>query len=144
MKNLFLLGAFAFVIGAANAQKPAADIAPQAVRSSFAKLYPTASNVKWEKEGESFEAEFKSGKTESSALFDASGHLEESEMEIDIKSLPPAALEFVKIHYPNQSVKEAAKITNAHGVITYEAEIKGSDLLFDASGKFLKEVKESK
>ncbi len=39
-------------------------------------------------------------------------------------------------------MKEAAKITDAHGVVTYEAEVKGMDLLFDSAGKFLKEVKD--
>jgi hypothetical protein len=38
-------------------------------------------------------------------------------------------------------VKEAAKITQADGAIMYEAEVNGKDLIFDASGKFVKQEK---
>jgi len=41
-----------------------------------------------------------------------------------------------------KKIKEAAKITDAKGVVTYEAEVTGKDLIFDASGKFLKEIKD--
>lgn len=56
--------------------------------------------------------------------------------------MPKGILDYVKTNYKGQSVKEVAKITDAKVTVTYEAEIKGMDLLFDANGKFIKEVKE--
>ena len=50
-------------------------------------------------------------------------------------------MDYVKTNYKGQSVKEAAKITDGKATITYEAEIKGMDLLFDNNGKFIKEIK---
>jgi hypothetical protein len=141
MKKILLLLAFASTIGVASAQKLAATDVPQAVKASFAKLYPSASDVKWEKENGKFEAEFKLGKIEQSVLLNANGQLEETEVEIDVKSLPATAQEYVKKHYPNEPIKEAAKITDAKGIVTYEAELKGKDIIFDAKGNFIKETK---
>lgn len=80
-------------------------------------------------------------KTEQSVLFDAQGNLLETEVEIKLTQLPKGVLEYVKANYKGQKVKEAAKISDAKGTLTYEAEIKGMDLLFDSNGKFIKEIK---
>jgi hypothetical protein len=61
--------------------------------------------------------------------------------EIELNQLPKGVLEYVKANYKGQKVKEAAKITDAKGTVTYEAEIKGMDILFDSNGKFIKEIK---
>ena len=44
--------------------------------------------------------------------------------------------------YEGITVKELTKITKSNGEINYEAAVKGKDLIFDAAGKFLKEVKD--
>lgn len=141
MKNLIILLALAATCLQANAQKITEKEVPAAVKTSFAKLYPSATGVKWEKEKGLFEAEFKSNNVEQSVLFEANGQMAESEVEIAVKDLPPASQEYVKKHYPGQPIKEAAKITAANGTVTYEAEIKGMDILFDAKGNFIKESK---
>ena len=81
-------------------------------------------------------------KVDNSVLFDAQGNLLETEVEIELNQLPKGVLEYVKANYKGQNVKEAAKITDAKGTVTYEAEIKGMDLLFDNSGKFIKQIKD--
>jgi hypothetical protein len=63
-------------------------------------------------------------------------------VEIKIDELPANAKAYVAKHYAGQKIKEAAKITDSKGVVTYEAEVKGKDLIFDNTGKFLKEVKD--
>jgi hypothetical protein len=55
--------------------------------------------------------------------------------------LPKGVLEYVKANNQGQNIKEVAKITDAKGTVTYESEIKGMDLLFDSTGKFIKEIK---
>jgi hypothetical protein len=76
-----------------------------------------------------------------SAIFDKAGALLETETEMPVEKLPAAALAYIKQHHADAKVKEAAKITDAKGVVTYEAEIKGKDLIFDATGNFVKEAK---
>ena len=80
-------------------------------------------------------------KSEQSVLFNAQGSIIEKEIEIKISQLPNGVLDYVKTNYKGQSVIEAAKITDAKGKVTYEAEIKGMDILFDSNGKFIKEIK---
>ena len=124
------------------AQKIQEKDVPATVKTSFNKTYPTAKEVKWDKEGANYEASFDANEIDNSVLFDASGNVVETEAEIELNQLPSGVLEYVKTNYSNQKVKEAAKITDAKGVITYEVELKGMDVLFDNSGKFIKEMKD--
>jgi hypothetical protein len=142
MKKLALLVVAVMITSLTFAQKMQEKEVPAPVKNAFQKQYPTASDVKWDKEGEKFEASFDLNKTDNSVLFDAQGNIFETEVEIELNQLPKGVLEYVKANYKGQKVKEAAKITDAQGKVTYEAEIKGMDLLFDANGKFIKEVKE--
>jgi hypothetical protein len=140
MKKLLSLAMLIIATGA-YAQKIAASKLPAAVTASFAKHYPGAT-AKWEKEEGKYEPGFKLNGKEASAVFDASGVMEESEIEINSSELPAPAAEYIKTHYKGATVKELAKITKTNGEVNYEAAVKGKDLIFDAAGKFLKEVKD--
>ena len=142
MKKLALLVVAVMITSLNFAQKMQEKDVPAPVKNAFQKQYPTSSDVKWDKEGEKFEASFDLNKIDNSVLFDAQGNILETEVEIELNQLPKGVLEYVKANYKGQKVKEAAKITDAQGKVTYEAEIKGMDLLFDTNGKFIKEVKE--
>jgi hypothetical protein len=122
---------------AAMAQKNNSTQVPAAVKIAFAKAYPSVKTVKWEKERGDFEAGFKQGSSEMSAVFKANGTQIESEMEINAATLPATIIVYVKQHYKGAVIKEAAKITKANGEVNYEAEVKGKDLLFDSAGKFI-------
>lgn len=111
---------------------------PENVLQSFKTNFPNTHHIKWDKENNNYEAEFKSNKTEQSAVFDCNGKLIETEVEIAVSKLPESALAYMQTNYKSEKVKEAAKITDSKGIITYEAEIKGKDLIFDNNGKFLK------
>lgn len=140
-KLVFLLAAVASV-SFANAQKVSEKEVPVVVKSAFQKSHPNAKELKWEKEKANYEVDFKERETDYSALIDASGKILETEVEIKINELPANAKAYVAQHYPGQKIKEAAKITDNKGGVTYEAEVKGKDLIFDNTGKFLKEVKD--
>ncbi len=140
-KLVFLLAAVASV-SFANAQKVSDKEVPAAVKSALQKSHPKAKDLKWEKEKGNYEAGFEVGETDYSVLIDASGKILETEVEIKIDELPANAKAYVAKHYAGQKIKEAAKITDSKGVVTYEAEVKGKDLIFDNTGKFLKEVKD--
>ena len=114
---------------------------PKVVKDAFQKEYPNT-KVDWDIEDDGFEAEFKMKGKDASANYDKTGQKLATEIEIKESELPSKALSYISTTYPNKKIKETAKITDNKNVITYEAEIsiggKNSDLLFDASGKFLK------
>lgn len=121
----------------AFAQKVKATKVPEIVSKSLLSKYPYAKNVKWDKEENNYEASFESNKIENSVLFNANGKIIETEVEITAAQLPKSILNYIGKNYKDQKVKEAAKIISDKGIVTYEAEIKGKDLLFDENGKLL-------
>lgn len=112
---------------------------PTIVQNAFTKQFPSVKTVKWDKEASDFEASFDLNGLDNSALFDSKGNLLETETEI--KVLPKEILANIKKKYPDQKITESAKITNSKGQVSYEAEIKGKDLIFDSKGVLLKELK---
>jgi hypothetical protein len=136
-KVIFVLLALVNVL-LANAQKVSDKVVPVAVKSSLQKKYPNAKVLKWEREN----GNYKAATTDYSVLIDASGKILETETEIKKDELPANAKAHVAKYYAGQKIKETAKITDNKGMVTYEVEVKGKDLIFDNSGKFLKEVKD--
>jgi hypothetical protein len=125
-----------------HAQKVQQKNIPQPVLSSLQKEFPQAKNIKWEKEKNNYEAGFQIKGEDHSVLFNTSGNVIETEVPINANALSIPIKQFILDKYPKQKIKEAARITDSKGVITYEAEINGRDIIFDADGKFLKEVKD--
>ena len=138
MKNLAITALVLLFSLTTFAQK---DI-PAEVKAAFAKQYPEIKKVKWENEDGKFEAGFKQNKIECSVLMNAKGKVLETENEIQVSDLSKSIIDYVAKNYPNQKIKGAAKITDAEGVVTYEAEVKGLDLLFSDKGNFIKASKD--
>jgi Putative beta-lactamase-inhibitor-like, PepSY-like len=113
---------------------------PEAVKTAFAKKYPNAKKVSWEKEKGNYEANWggKSGE-DSSVTFTPSASFVEIVVAIPINQLPPVVGPYVNSHYKEAKIREAGKVTDVAGRHMYEAEIKGKDLIFDEKGGFLKE-----
>lgn len=136
MKTKYFLIAILLVSFTAFAQQ---EKSTKEVQNSFAKLYPKATDVKWDKEGKSFEASFKNDGKNISVVFDAKGNALETETKIEISQLPKGVEKYVSDNYKGFKISEAAKIVDAKGIVTYEAEVtKGKvkkDVLFDANGK---------
>ena len=57
---------------------------------------------------------------------------------IPVTELPAAVAPYVAAHFKGANIKEAGKITDASGKVSYEAEVNGGDLIFDENGKFVK------
>lgn len=142
MKKFQLLILAFSIVSISNAQKMASKNIPSSVLIAFQKQFPNVKGEQWEKEGVNFEVEFEMNKQETSAVFDPTGNLLETEVEITVAELHTGIIEYINQHYSGFKVKEAAKITYADGTFSYEAEIKGMDLLFDSNGIFLKEMKD--
>lgn len=143
MKNAISTLLFVITLGAtAQAQKVKEANVPAAVKEAFTKMYPSANHVEWEMEGTNYEAEFDNNKTETSVEFTSTGNLVFTEVEIQTSELPAAALTYLNTNCAGKKVKEATKITDAAGVMTYEAEVDGADYIFDTNGQFLKKIEE--
>ncbi|MEP7375906.1 MAG: PepSY-like domain-containing protein [Chitinophagaceae bacterium] len=123
----------------ACAQKIDASKVPDAVKASFTKQFPGVT-AKWEKENGKYEAEFKQKGNSMSAVFEANGNMDETEIEIKASDLPAAVLTYIKEHYKGKIIKEAAKINHTDGTVNYEAEVDGKDIIFDVAGNFIKEA----
>ena len=142
MKKLLMMVALGSAIAiSACGQKLDASKVPAAVKSAFATKYAGLS-AQWEKEDGEYEANFKQDGNTMSAMFKPDGSFTESEMDIKVTELPASVLLYLKQHYTGKTIKEGAKITKADGTVNYEAEVSGKDVIFDANGRFIKEVKE--
>ena len=75
-------------------------------------------------------------------LMDAQGNLLETEEEIRVSELPGAVNEYINKMHKGVKIKEASKISDAQGMIKYEADIGKEDLIFDNNGNFLKSEKD--
>lgn len=115
---------------------------PAAVKTKFATLYPTITKAKWGKEGANYEAEFDVNEVETSVLFDAAGNVLETETEIKVTELPKSVTDYCAKTYAGKKIKEASKIVDNKGTVTYEAEVDGMDRIFDVNGNFLKSNKD--
>jgi hypothetical protein len=142
MKKIILMLLASLMASLSYAQKIHEKDVPVTVKEAFKKQYPAAKEVKWENESGNYEAEFEMGEIESSVLIDEKGTILETEVEIALDKLPAGVMNYVKTNYAGQKVKEAAKIIDSKGAVTYEVEIEGKDVIFDSNGKFVKEIKD--
>ena len=135
-KVLFASLVFTFLMMVVYAQKSIS--VPTAAKTAFMQKYPEASKVTWEKEKVNYEANWggKSGE-DNSAMFTPAGNFVEIVVAIKVSELPASIAPYVKAHFNGATINEAGKVTDAKGKQTYEAEIKGKDLIFDLNGKYL-------
>lgn len=124
---------------AADAQKLKKADVPAAAQNALVRHYPTAAHVVWEKEKGNYEANWGGRSNEdSSVIFTPAGQLVEMAVAIRVSDLPSGVAAYVKKNYPGVRITEAGRVTDANGKISYEAEVKGKDLVFDEKGSFIK------
>lgn len=142
MKQKLLFVCLAVFLSASSlmAQDLKAGEVPANVKTACLKKFPAAKKISWEKEKGNYEANWGGSSGEdNSAVFTPSGEFVEIVNAIPVSQLPSSVAPYVKSHYKGASIKEAGKVTDAKGKLTYEAEIKGKDLIFDEKGVFIKE-----
>lgn len=130
----FLIVILLFSFGAFAQNK----VVPTKVSDSFKKLYPKATEVKWDKEGNDFEANFKNGETEMSVVLGNDGELLETETTIEISQLPDGIDKYVADNFEGYKIIDAAKIVKANREELFEVEVSNGknqkDLYFDSNG----------
>jgi len=137
-KTIFLSIAMAALTGSLIAGNVSINV-PAAVKEALAKKYPNAAKVTWEMEKGNYEANWggKSGE-DTSVVFTPAGAFVEEVDAMPVSQLPASVAAYVKAHYQGSKILEAGRVTDAAGKKMFEAEIKGKDLIFDESGKFIK------
>jgi hypothetical protein len=143
MKKSVMMIALIMFSFASFGQKTKEQNVPQVIKNALHEKFPNATEVKWDKEENNYEASFKNNKVDNSILFNANGKIIETEIAITVSQLPKKALQYLNDNFKNQKVKEAAKIITEKGNLIYEAEIKGKDLFFDENGNFINKEKVS-
>lgn len=138
--TLFAILTSAFAMAQAQDLDPK-DV-PGIVKSTVLIKFPDATNIKWKKEKDNYEASFIYEKQEQFALLDPSGNLIETEIKITKDDLPNSVLPYVKVNYRRKKVKEVSKVTDANGKVFYDVEIYKKDIRFDHKGNFVKEIDE--
>ncbi len=137
-KLLFLSVALFFAITLSVLAQKEPKVSEKA-KTSFAKAFPAAADVKWQKENKDYEVEFKLNGVETSVVINAQGKILETESAIEKTALPKGVEEFITKNHQGWQITETAKIIDDKNVITFEAQIsKGKskkDLLFDSAGK---------
>jgi hypothetical protein len=139
MKKIFFIVAVTMITGNVIAQNLKSKDVPEMVKTRFQSKYPEATKVTWEKEKGNYEANWggKSGE-DNSVMYTPGGTFVEIVKAIKVNELPKAVVIYVAAHYKGAKIKEAGHVTDAFGKITYEAEIKDGDLIFDENGNFIK------
>ena len=137
MKKSVMMIALIMFSFASFGQKTKEQNVPQIIKNALHEKFPNATEVKWDKEENNYEASFKNNKVDNSILFNANGKIIETEIAITVSQLPKKALQYLNDNYKNQKVKEVAKIVTEKGTVIYEAEIKGKDLFFNENGNFI-------
>jgi hypothetical protein len=122
------------------------DKVPQAVKDAFAKKFPTAEKVDWDKESATeWEAEFKMNTLEYSANFLEDGSWQETEHEIDEAEIPQDVIKALQSNFSGYEIEEAEMSETPQGTV-YEFEIeKGKtemEVSIDPNGKVLKKQME--
>jgi hypothetical protein len=138
MRKFFsIVAAFVFMCRTYSQDVKSSQV-PMIVKSACTKRFPTSSAISWEKENGNYEANWggRSGE-DTSAQFTPTGIFVELEKAINISELPASIITYVKEHDNRAKIKEARIITDVNGKVSYEAEVKGKDLMFDENGRFL-------
>jgi len=107
--------------------------------AAFKTMHPSATVERWLDEPPNWEAKYTDGSEHGAVSFDATGKVVETELVIPAEALPTAAGEHIKEHYPAERVQGVERITRMNGTVTYEVQVTGKELVFDADGRFLEE-----
>lgn len=97
---------------------------PLKVTDAFSAKFPNAKSVKWEKEGENYEAEFKADGQSYSAEFNSDGVWLETTEEIKYSSVPQSVKQTLDSLFSNKSITESEITESMNMGRHYEIELK--------------------
>jgi len=133
-----LLVVFIFQIQTSYAQRRKQVVVPDTVKKALQMKFPDAIVSAWENEGTLYEAELEYHKKFFSVLIDHTGKILNTEEAIDPALLPEGIKNYIVKNLKGKKVRDAAKITDAAGRVSYQADIAGLEYVFDTKGNLLK------
>lgn len=137
MNRIFILAAMCCCTLALQAQTVKEKDVPSVVLKKIQELYPGVKGIKWEMEDGMYEASFKNEKTETSVLLSREALLAVIETEIKPSELPQEIQQAVAKDFLGQSIKEAVRLTDSKGQVTYEVKIADTEYVFTSGGSLL-------
>jgi len=140
----FYFSAFTFFLITSCSTNGGKISVPDAVKKAFQTAH-SDKKAEWEKEDDSYEAEYKENGIEKSIVYDAQGNVIETEAEIPVAELPAGVADYVNKNHNGYTIEEAERMESSKGTF-YEVEIKGKgqelELVFDSNGNFVEQETE--
>jgi hypothetical protein len=143
---ILALGMLCFCVGLrGQEQKVSSRDVPEAVRTAFAKAYPTAKVGNWDKEIKDgkvvYEAEdVTDGKIRRNVMYSADGNVVQIEETVPVADLPTSINGAVSKQYPKAAIQSAEKRTHAE-TVEYVLKLKGATaktVVLDSDGKIIR------
>ncbi|MDX2280037.1 MAG: hypothetical protein NW218_10640 [Saprospiraceae bacterium] len=144
MNKIIVITALVVTILSACNQAAKTRQVPTNISEAFVKLHPNAAILKWNDEPPIWEAKYKEGEEKGAVSFNDKAEVTETELVIAESQLPNGSsiADYIKSHYTGEKLQRCEKVTKADGTITYEIQITGQEIVFDAQGKYLSEEKD--
>ncbi|WP_366184557.1 hypothetical protein [Flavobacterium ovatum] len=143
MKNLTLLLSALFAFTACKQSSTSREV-PENIKMAFVQSHPHAVILKWNDEPPFWEVKYKEATEKGAVSYDKNAVITETELVITKDLLPNGTTipDYIKVNYPKEKIQGYEKITTASGMITYEIQITGQEIVFDVNGKYLLEEKD--
>jgi|GEM_PF-1438868 len=106
---------------------------PAFITSRFGAIYPGATNVVWTSKDRSYEVAFTFKQTEFKVLFLEDGSVERTKTKAEISSVPEGITKYAA----GRSIKEALRVIDGFGTVTWEVKIGDVKYLFTQKGELL-------
>jgi hypothetical protein len=122
--------------------KPKVDV-PEFLLTRFANIYPTAENVVWEiGKNRTYEVSFTMDKQDLSVIMLEDGGVQQTEVKVDVATVPPLALTFASESLGVKKIDQAFKVVDGFGVLTWKIRINHVDYLFTSGGQLIGKMAE--
>ncbi|MBZ0327106.1 MAG: PepSY-like domain-containing protein [Altibacter sp.] len=141
MKNLFVIALAILASVAMYGQDLKTTEVPSTFTEGLLKVYPNATDIEWERNGNDYKVEFDSGKMEHEIWFNKTGDMVRVQKDITKKELPTALAEIIKRDYADYTIDDVESIFK-DGVTTYIVELEKGwfeaiRITFSTTGKVL-------
>ena len=146
MKKLFILSIAVIFTSACFGQKIYETQLPDLVAKAFKRKFIDAKDVKWEKEGRIYSAEFLLDESTTEVEFDTNGVWLSTEWEIPKEYTPQAIKSYIDTAYASYKFKELAYKDLPEDGKVYVAEVRKKketvEVFFSLTGVFMRAVNE--
>lgn len=131
---------------AIQGQDLTSNAVPENYTSGLLKVYPTATDIKWDKRGTDYKVKFDVGKMEHKIWFNRDGEMVKVEKHIIASEMPANLREIIKRDYPNYTIDSVESIIK-DGTTTFEVELEKNwnevlKITYSVNGQILKAIKD--